>query len=135
MWRDIERLCLKHALPFRRPSLFPRNSLLAARVACAGEGRPWIPDFCRAVFRANFAEDREISEPSVLAPILKRLGEDPDAALAAAQAQSNKDKLRDRTESAWSLGIFGAPTFLVGEEVFWGNDRLEDALEWRGVTT
>ena len=65
MWRDIERLCRKHRLPFRRPSQFPRNSLLAARVACVAR-REWLPEFARAVYRANFAEDRDIGRQEVI---------------------------------------------------------------------
>jgi 2-hydroxychromene-2-carboxylate isomerase len=130
MWRDIERLCGKHGLPFRRPSKFPRNSLLAARVACLAAGREWLPEFSRAVCRANFAEDRDVAEPAVIGEILASLGQNGPEILARAVAPENKERLRAKTEEAWALGIFGAPTFLVEGEIFWGNDRLEDALDW-----
>ena len=132
MWRDVERYCLKYGLPFRKPSRFPRNGLLAARVACSAEGEPWIGDFTRAVFRANFGEDREISSREVIEEILRRLGRDGGERIARAESPENKERLRAQTESAWQLGIFGAPSFLANGELFWGNDRLEEALAWTG---
>jgi 2-hydroxychromene-2-carboxylate isomerase len=130
MWRDLERVCAELALPFRRPSVFPRSGLLAARLACSVEGEPWLPELVRRVYSANFAEDREISDPAVLRAILAELGQPADAWLARAESPDTKDRLRARTEQAVALGIFGAPTFRVGEELFWGNDRLETALAW-----
>ena len=134
MWRDLERICVRHDLPLRRPSRFPRNGLLAARIALTGAGAPWGAPFVRAVYHANFAQDLDIADPGVVAPILTRLGQDAPAVLEAAQRACNKDALRQQTERAIALGIFGAPTFVSGAELFWGNDRLEDALAWhRGV--
>jgi 2-hydroxychromene-2-carboxylate isomerase len=133
MWRDLERLCAKHGLPFRRPSAFPRSGLLAARVALAGAGEPWVPAFVRAVYRANFAEDRPIAEPEVIASILDALGQPAAELLARARLPETKAALRAQTEEAARRGIFGAPTFVVGEEIFWGNDRLEDALAWHAA--
>ena len=130
MWRDLERLCAKHALPFRQPSQFPRNSLLAARVACLAVSEPWGPDFVRAVYHANFVLDRDISRPETLTPILEALGQPPAPLLARAEAAETKAALRTATDSARALGIFGAPTVVVGQEIFWGNDRLEDAIAW-----
>ncbi len=129
MWRDLERLCANLGIPFRKPSQFPRNGLPAARIACLS-GTDWIPQFVRNVYTANFAEDVDISEPSVLLNCLSGLVADPTAVLAAARAEDAKARLRRNTESAIEIGIFGAPTFVVGNELFWGNDRLETALEW-----
>jgi 2-hydroxychromene-2-carboxylate isomerase len=132
MWRDVERLCAKYRMPFAKPSLFPRNGLLAARIACLAKAtsEPWLPVFTRAVFRANFAEDREIGDTAEIRSILDSL-EQPGAQLVEqAQAPENKLRLREQTRRAKELGIFGAPNFVVGEELFWGNDRLEDALTW-----
>lgn len=128
MWRDLERICDREGLPLRRPSRFPRNGLLAARVATLGE--PWIADFVRGVYHANFAEDREISDPAVVGDILASLDADAGAVLARARSDDNKQRLRAATEEASSRGIFGAPSFTVGDELFWGNDRLEDAIAW-----
>jgi 2-hydroxychromene-2-carboxylate isomerase len=130
MWRDVERLCGKYGLPFRKPGGFPRKSVLAARVACAGAGREWLPAFVRATFRANFAEDRDIADAGVIEEVLRSVGQDGAAVLALAQSQGNKDLLRRQTDEAWALGIFGAPTCEVEGELFWGHDRIEDAFAW-----
>ena len=130
MWRDLERICSALSIPFARPSKFPRNGLLAARVACWFAAEPWMPEFAQTVFRANFAEDREIADPEVVLACLNGLGLDGPRLLEQAQTAESKAKLRAQTERAKSLGVFGAPTFLVGAEMFWGNDRLEQALAW-----
>lgn len=133
MWRDLERLCADLDLPFRRPEPFPQNSLLAARIAMAGLAAEatWPVEFCLAVFRAQFGEGRRIDDPSTLSAILTVLDIDPATALAAAQSDENKLRLRQQTEHAQRLGIFGAPTFVAPDgELFWGNDRLDAALAW-----
>ncbi|MDY6949796.1 MAG: 2-hydroxychromene-2-carboxylate isomerase [Pseudomonadota bacterium] len=130
MWRDMERICERADIPLRRPSVFPRNGLLAARVVCANGEAPWLPNFVRAIYQANFAEDAEISSPEVVGRCLTSLGQDAAAILEAAQAPAAKDKLKSNTAEAMERGIFGAPSFVVGGELFWGNDRLEQALEW-----
>jgi 2-hydroxychromene-2-carboxylate isomerase len=135
MWRDLERLCAEHGLPWRRPSAFPRHSVLAARAALTGAGQPWEGEFIRSVFRANFAEDREIAEPGVIAELLSRCGADAAATLEAAASQPVKNALRSRTERAAQLGLFGAPTFVVGDELFFGQDRMEAALRWHARAT
>jgi 2-hydroxychromene-2-carboxylate isomerase len=129
MWRDLARLSAKYGLPFRVPTRFPRNGLIAARVALCGVEDGWVAPFARAVMKANFAEDREIGEAAVIAEIVADLGL-PAAAMERANAPDNKLALRRQTERAAELGLFGAPSFRVGEELFWGNDRLEDALDW-----
>jgi 2-hydroxychromene-2-carboxylate isomerase len=130
MWRDLERICARYDVPFRRPSQFPRNGLHAARVALLGAGEPWGPDFVRAVYRANFADDGDIADPAVLGEVLDTLGVDGRALLSAAQAPEHKERLKRQTEQAVALGIFGAPSFVSRGELFWGNDRLDDALAW-----
>lgn len=130
MWRDVERLCEKYGIPFLRPSRFPRSGVLASRVACSVASEQWLPEFVRAVFRANFAEDREISEGRVISSILDSLGQPGERLVEKALSSGNKERLRAQTERARRLGIFGAPSFVVGEELFWGNDRLEDAVAW-----
>jgi 2-hydroxychromene-2-carboxylate isomerase len=130
MWRDLERICDGEGIAFRRPSLFPRNGLLAARVACRFHDAEWLPRFVRAVYRANFADDLEISSGEVVAQCLAPLVDNPAPILEAAQMPETKAQLRAQTEEAVRLGIFGAPSFVVGDELFWGNDRLEQALDW-----
>jgi 2-hydroxychromene-2-carboxylate isomerase len=132
MWRDMERLAARYRIPFVKPSHFPRNGLLAARVACLAKAASvrWLPEFVRAVFRGNFAEDREIEEAAEVRSILDSLGQPGGRIVEQAQAPKNKPRLRQQTRRAGELGIFGAPSFVVGSELFWGNDRLEDAVEW-----
>jgi len=82
------------------------------------------------MFRAEFSDDADIADPGVMAGIVSRLGKDGSAVVARAQSQPIKDALRASTEQATRQGIFGAPTFLVDGELFWGDDRLDDALAW-----
>jgi 2-hydroxychromene-2-carboxylate isomerase len=131
MWRDLERLCADLSLPFRRPDPFPQNSVLAARVALVGLAQGWGEDFCRAVYRAEFGEGRQIDDATVVGDILNSLKIDAQPVLEAAQANETKSELRLQTERAQQLGIFGAPSFTAADgELFWGNDRLERALVW-----
>ncbi len=131
MWRDLERLCADLQLPFRRPDPFPQNSLLAARVALVGLDHAWGEDFCRAVFRAEFGDGCRIDDTAVIGDILAGLQVDARNALAAAQSDAVKARLRSETEAAQRLGLFGAPSFTTADgELFWGNDRLEPALRW-----
>jgi len=128
MWRDLERLCEKYALPWRRPAMFPRNSLLAARVACCAPAP--IGPLTRAIFRANFAEDRDIADPEVLRQVIDSAGGDGAHLVALARTLPVKEHLRAQTAEARRLGIFGAPDFVVNGELFFGQDRLEDAIAW-----
>lgn len=129
MWRDMERLCATCGLPLQRPSQFPRNGLLAARVTCAVAEQPWVGRFVAGVYRANFGADRDIAAPDTLAAVLAELGQ-PATWLEQAQSPEVKQRLKENTEEAIALGVFGAPSFSVGDELFWGNDRLAEALAW-----
>jgi 2-hydroxychromene-2-carboxylate isomerase len=130
MWRDLERICAAQGLPFRRPDPFPQPSILAARVALVGFDAGWGEDFSRAVYRAEFGDGRQIGEAAVIAELLRALGVDPQPVLLEAQSEAIKARLRKETDEAQRLGIFGAPSFIVDGELFWGNDRLESALAW-----
>lgn len=131
MWRDLERLCEQFSLPFRRPHSFPQNSLLAARVALVGLEQEWGVEFCRQVFHAEFGEGRRIDDPSQVADVMRGLHVAPRPVFDRAQSEDVKLRLRAQTAEAESLGIFGAPTFATADgELFWGNDRLEQALAW-----
>ncbi len=131
MWRDLTRVCETEALPLKLPPVrFPQNGLKAARLALAGEKDGWTPAFTRAVFTANYAEQKDISDEASLRAILDGLGIDAEAAVAAANAPETKEALRAQTEEAKARGLFGAPSFTIGDELFWGNDRLEMALAW-----
>jgi 2-hydroxychromene-2-carboxylate isomerase len=129
MWRDLARICRADGLTLTLPpSRFPQNGLKAARLALVGALEGWTPAFTRAVFVANFAEQKDISDDATLAAILSTLGVDAEAAFAAAGTPDNKDALKRQTEEAAERGLFGAPSFTIGDELFWGNDRLEAAL-------
>jgi 2-hydroxychromene-2-carboxylate isomerase len=128
MVRDMERLTAARGLPFRLPAPFPQNSLHAARLALIGHAEGWGIAFTRAVYQAEFAGGADIGDKRVLRQILAALGIDADAAFARAETPENKQRLRQQTEDAQELGIFGAPSFLAKGDLFWGDDRLEQAL-------
>ena len=130
MWRDLERRAYSFGIPFQRPTQFPRNGLPAARVALLAAQEDWCPVFTKAVFQANFAEDQDIGNPAVMATILDSLGKNVTTIWDRAQTAANKHTLREQTNEARQRGIFGAPSFYVGQELFWGDDRLEEAITW-----
>ena len=133
MWRDLERICDALGLPFVQPSVFPQNTVLAARVALVALAQGWGEDYCRAVYRAEFGEGRDIGAPDSIAGVLTALGRDAQAVVREAQGDAIKSALRAQTEEAKRLSIFGAPSFVTSDgELFWGNDRLEAALAWAG---
>ncbi len=131
MWRDLTRICEDTDIPLRLPPVrFPQNGLKAARLALVGDAEGWTPAFSRAVFAANYAEQKDISDEATLCAILDELGVDADAAVVAANSPAIKERLKAQTAKAEARGLFGAPSFTVGDELFWGNDRLEAALAW-----
>jgi 2-hydroxychromene-2-carboxylate isomerase len=128
VWKDMERQCRKYGLGWRRPSVFPRLAVLPLRVALLGADQPWMGAYCRRIMAMNFAEDRDIAGVDAVAEALDPLGLPTAAILRDAQSDGNKERLRAQTEAARAKGVFGAPTFFVADEMFWGNDRLDDAL-------
>ncbi|MCW9034667.1 MAG: 2-hydroxychromene-2-carboxylate isomerase [Rhodospirillales bacterium] len=130
MWRDMVRRCRRIGLPFKVPEVFPVHSVKAARVAWVGANEGWGAAYSQRVFTAQFAEGRNIADREVLKEILEELKLESDRIMALIEESPVKDGLRKQTEEATSLGIFGAPSFMVGDELFWGDDRLEEALEW-----
>jgi 2-hydroxychromene-2-carboxylate isomerase len=121
MWRDMRRICDSLDLPLRPPEPFPQNSLLAARIAIALDGEA----------RAEFGEGATISDRATMAALLAAIGADPEATLALAEQGVNKDRLKAECAIARSLGLPGAPCLVTPDtEVFWGNDRLEQGLDW-----
>jgi 2-hydroxychromene-2-carboxylate isomerase len=130
MVRDIERLAAERGLSFVLPTGFPQNSLAAARLAIIGEEEGWIAPFTRAVYAAEFAGGADISDRAALAAILRSLQLDSERLFARIAEADCKQRLKVQTEAAQARGVFGAPTFLIGDELFWGDDRLEHALRW-----
>lgn len=130
MWRDMERICSGLGLPWRQPAPFPQNGMLAARCVLALEETA-RPAFTKGVYTTQFGEGRNIADQATVAGVLTALGHDANVVLAKAASQPVKDELRANTEEAQRLGLFGAPSLVTaGGELFWGNDRLEDALAW-----
>ena len=128
--RDFERLCGKYGLSCHYPSRQP-FSLLAARIALVGLERGWGIEFIKAVFHAEFGEGKDIASKHVLAPMLEALGLDAEETFAVATSNTIKQQLREQTSRAIERGVFGSPTFYTQDgEMFWGQDRLEDALAW-----
>lgn len=133
MWRDLERLCDAQGLDFRRPDPFPQSSLLAARIALTDQLLTRRAEYSRRVFLAEFAQGARIDDEAVLGRILRGLDLDDQGIIEAARSDRVKLRLRRVTEEAMRLQLFGAPSFVTADgEVFWGNDRLEMALDWAG---
>lgn len=133
MWRDLERQAVKYGLPpITRPDPFPQNTMAAARLVTIGMGQPWGRALTQALYTAQFAHGKSIATAGDLAPVLTGLNLDAEALLVQAKTdQAIKDQLRAATEKAQTLGLYGAPSFTTTDgELFWGNDRLEDALAW-----
>ena len=128
MWQDMQRLCAARGLALVQPPGFPQNGLQAARVALAALGGPKGPEFCRAVFIEQFVHGADIAQEKTILRCLDKTGL-PASLLDSARDPVLKTSLRTQTETAQDLGIFGAPSFLVGKDLFWGDDRLEMALE------
>lgn len=135
MWRDVAREANALGVAFHVPSVFPRGSLLATRVALLAEAEPWIGPFVRSVFEANFVDDRDISDEGVVVELLRAQTKEAEAFLTRAKEPATKARLFERTKAAKERGIFGAPTFFVKGELFWGNDRLTEASHAAGKWT
>lgn len=131
LWRDLERQSAKLALPFKVPERFPPNSLAAVRIGLYLRDSDQAGPFSRRLFAAAFGEGRTMSDGEVLSSVLTGLGIDAGRAVAQSQSATIKARLRAETEEARSRGLFGSPMFLTGDgELFWGNDRLEEAIAW-----
>jgi len=134
MWRDIERRCTSLDIPFTPPSpellrIFPCHTVTAARIALVGLKADWGKDFIKACYRTQYAEHRDIGDETVLRDVLRQISAPIEDTLNTSQTTEIKAELRDNTEAAQARGLFGAPSFTVGDELFWGDDRLEDAFQ------
>jgi 2-hydroxychromene-2-carboxylate isomerase len=124
LFSDMQRWCAYYRIPLNIPKVFPVNSVLALRAGIAAGGQGKGAEFAKAVTGAYWAQGLDISQPEVVGNVARGVGLDPAALLAQTQEQAVKDQLRLNTDEAVKRGVFGAPTFFVGEEMFWGNDRL-----------
>jgi 2-hydroxychromene-2-carboxylate isomerase len=127
---EIDRFVRKHQLTsYRWNPHFPVNTLLVMRGAVAAQKLGILPAYAEAVFGALWERERNMADPAVVASELAAAGLDAQAILAATQDQAVKDTLLANTKSAHERGAFGAPTFFVGDEIFFGKDRLRDVEE------
>jgi len=125
---DCEERARAHGLgPIEWPDPWPTSDLLIARAMTYADMRERLPEFALQAMRMAFREGAVLSEPAVVREAAARSGLDADALEAAVHEQPVKDALRAHTEEAIELGVFGAPTVIVGGELFWGDDRLRDA--------
>lgn len=131
MWRDIERRAAIYGLPVRVPAPYPLEQFdLANKVAILGRKEGWCADYVRATYRHWFQEGVAAGSDQNLTRSLEDIGQNPEHVVQRASADDVRDDYFAATDEARSLGVFGAPTFVVGDEVFWGDDRLEDAISW-----
>jgi 2-hydroxychromene-2-carboxylate isomerase len=131
MWRDLERRADRHGLEFVAIPPYPIDENdLANRVAVVASLEDWCADFVKAAYRTWFIQGVDPGIQVNLSRVLRSIGQSPERVIERASADDVRERYLAETESARELGVFGAPTFVYGREVFWGDDRLEEALEW-----
>ena len=123
--KDLGRWADLYGVPFRSNTIFPQNTLGALRLAIAAQRRGVFKSIHQGLFDAIFVHDLNLGDPEVLVQILTEAGLGVDELIGDISDQSIKDELKENTEEAVSRGVFGAPTFFVGNEMFFGNDRLD----------
>lgn len=129
-FRDVMRQAAQLGLRFTGPPGHPFNPLHALRLCCALHDQPQRQQLAHALLAAAWEQGDDISDPAVLRAIAARCGHDADALWARAQEPANKQALADNTQAAIDAGVFGVPTWRLGDELFWGADRL-GSLAWR----
>lgn len=131
IFQDFARFAKRYAVPFVFNPFFPINTITLMRIAVGLQARddPRFMDYCAAMYRAIWVDAQNMNDPKVVASVLVAAGFDADALLAMASEQTIKDKLKAATELAVARGVFGAPTFFVGEQMFWGQDRFDFVRE------
>ena len=131
MWQDVARRAELYGIPLKLPVAYPASqSIVANRIALLGLREGWGYEFMRAAYRNWFVAGKETgSEPNV-SDSLREIGQDPHRVLPLANGPEIDRALMAETSTAKSAGVFGSPTFSVGGQLFWGDDRLEDAVQW-----
>ncbi len=124
LFKDATLWAKLYKVPFAFPKNFPLNSVLASRACIAAAHAGQGLAFTQAMFKAYWADGQDLSLPEAVAAVAQSVGLDGEALLAAAGSPPVKDELRSNTEDAIARGVFGAPTFFIGKQMFWGNDRL-----------
>ena len=136
MWRDVERRTARFGVPFDGIPPYPIDpDELANRVATLAALEGWCPQFVQAAYRTWFLDKQDPGQPAALRSILEGMGRPADRCLAQAASEAVRDEYRRQTDRARELDLFGSPTFVCGSELFWGDDRLEDALDWARAAT
>ena len=131
MWRDIERRARTYGFEPKLPAPYPLVEFdLANRIAIVAASEGWCSDYARAAYRGWFHAGNEPGSEPGLSNALGEIGQDRARVLALAKSEETDQSYRKATEEAKALGVFGSPTFVVGREVFWGDDRLDDAIRW-----
>ncbi|WP_299986549.1 2-hydroxychromene-2-carboxylate isomerase [uncultured Ruegeria sp.] len=131
MWRDIERRAAKYHIHAKLPAPYPISDLaLANQVALLGMQDGWGIAFTQNLYRIWFEDGLEAGHENAMSEALHRCQQDPRLVLSRARSPDIATALEDETNTAIQLGVFGAPSFVVRDEVFWGDDRLDDALSW-----
>lgn len=134
-WRDVERRAARHGVPFVKPPIWPTDpDQLANRVGVVAASEGWCKDYTLASFRSWYLDGQPLGEPETVAQIVTALGHDPARVIADADSSEIRARYDAETDAARNLGAFGSPTFAVGQEIFWGDDRLEEAVEWAAGT-
>jgi 2-hydroxychromene-2-carboxylate isomerase len=133
MQADLERWVAHYGIPFRRNSHFPFNSLVALRGAVAYMDDPVIRPYCDAMFRAAWVEDRNLGERDEIAHVVESLGIEPEFFQERIADPAVKEKLKADTDGAVERGVFGAPTFFVGGNMHFGQDRMWMVAEDLGI--
>jgi 2-hydroxychromene-2-carboxylate isomerase len=131
MWRDLERRAQRHGIPFSSVPDYPNDpDELASRVATLAAIQGWCAPFAKAAYAIWFLENKDPGRIEHLFPVIESLGMNAHDVVSRADSQEIRDKYAAETELARSLGVFGSPSFVYGNEIFWGDDRLEDAVDW-----
>lgn len=132
MWRDIERRAAAYGFPIAVPAPYPLAELtFANQVALLGHREGWGEAFTVESYRQWFVEGLPAGVDPNLSESLRRAGQEPRRAVETAKSPDIFEALVAETKIARDLGVFGTPTFVVDGEVFWGDDRLDDAVSWR----
>ena len=132
MWRDLARRADMYGLKAKLPVPYPLEHFdLANQVAVLGSLEGWCADYTKAAYFQWFERGDPAGTESNLSASLSSLGLDPVAIVEKAQSKIVLDEFESATDEARALGVFGAPTFAVDDEIFWGDDRLDDAVTWQ----
>ena len=131
MWRDVQRRANFYGFDAKVPAPYPLKEFdLANKVAILGKDQGWIKEYTILTYKKWFLEHLEPGSEPNLSSTLREIGLDPDKIINLAQADEIEQKYLKNTEIAKNKGIFGSPSFIVENEVFWGDDRCEDAIKW-----